>query len=292
MRLSAYMLPKDFVSNIMSAVVPPAGDIIWEKRYGTKGVPLNKYKIWKKAILDIAVKPMTASEIKDASGLPEGVIKLILNRMAFNRELLRIGAKSLRSNIISYISYEKWLGSKYKEPDSRKSLVWLAEKYLRAFGPARIKDFQWWAGITAGNAKTAMLETDCEKLDEDLLILKNDLKEFEKFKNYEKDVVDILPQWDSYTMGYAPDGRERFVAKDMQSRIYGMLGATGGNGLGTILINGLAHGSWDSKFTGTTMKVRLDMFEKKSSKLQKVITSGFEEISSLFSAKKLIFEKK
>ncbi len=51
-------------------------------------------------------------------------------------------------------------------------------------------------------------------------------------------------------MGYVPDGRECFVSPDMQQQIFGKIGATGGNALGVLLVNGTDHGSWDSRFKG------------------------------------------
>ena len=69
-------------------------------------------------------------------------------------------------------------------------------------------------------------------------------------------------------MGYAPDGRERFVHPDNQHHIYGKLGATGGNGLGTVLINGMAHAVWTSRFKGSKMEINLNYFEKVNQKFK------------------------
>lgn len=164
--------------------------------------------------------------------------------MAFEGSLLRIGAGSLRSNIISYVSTEAWAAEHFARVENNTAMTWLAGEYLRAFGPVRIKDFQWWAGISATQAKMAIPKNDTASVGNDYLLLAHDRNEYETFSLPSKDSLNILPQWDSYTMGYAPDGRERFVSPDMQHHIYGSLGATGGNALGTLLINGTAHGSW------------------------------------------------
>lgn len=212
--------------------------------------------------------------------------------MAFERKLLRVGAKSLRSNIIAYVSTEAWNGSTFKNIDPQKAQIWLAKKYLYTFGPTRIKDFQWWAGITLTKAKAAFTAFETVDLGNNLLLLKEDQTAFEAFKIPQKDCIDILPQWDSYTMGYAPGGRERFVSSDMQHHIYGKLGATGGNGLGTILINGKARGAWTSRFKGTKMEVDLNLFEKVGSKSKADILKAFHEIAILLNAKNIVFENK
>jgi hypothetical protein len=58
--------------------------------------------------------------------------------------------------------------------------------------------------------------------------------------------VDILPKWDCYTMGYAPDGRGRFVHPDVQERVY----TPAGDGLGVVLVGGTAAGAWEARFSG------------------------------------------
>ncbi len=41
-------------------------------------------------------------------------------------------------------------------PDEREAAAGLADRYLRAFGPATAEDLQWWAGWTAGLTRSAL----------------------------------------------------------------------------------------------------------------------------------------
>ena len=116
------------------------------------------------------------------------------------------------------------------------------------------------------------------------------MKDFEAFRRSKKDSLDILPQWDSYTMGYAPDGRERFVEPGNQDQIYVSMGATGGNALGVVLVNGLAHGSWKSRFRGNRMLVSLNMFERPSQRLGKQIRARLDEIATVLGAEDMTLE--
>lgn len=51
------------------------------------------------------------------------------------------------------------------------------------------------------------------------------------------DVVDVLPKWNRYTVGYATDGRERLAHPDVQGRAY----TSAGDGLvGVVLVDGAA----------------------------------------------------
>ena len=291
MRLSNYMLPAESTFKIMSAVVPLPGDISWEKRYSNPAriVPEGDYKEWMEMILKLTQRPLEASEIKKFTDIPDISLKPLLNRMSFEGYLLRVGSQSLRSNIIKYISTKTVVGKAYKPIDPDKALAWLAGEYLKAFGPVRVKDFQWWTAVTAPRAKAAMASQETVEVEKGLFLLKADLKEFESVKKMTKDSVDIIPQWDSYTMGYAPDGRGRFISPEMQVHAYGNIGATGGNGLGLVLLNGYAIGVWEPKFTGDNLKIKLNLFEKPTSAINEKMINGFDEIGAFLGAKKVSF---
>jgi hypothetical protein len=291
MRLTVHMMPVKTAPMVFAATVPPASDPIWEKRYGQKGrnIPKGKYDSWQRQVLKIAKEPVLAKEIEHQSDIAKESLKPVLNRMAFAGVLLRVGAGSPRSNAISYVSADSWLGKKQAAQDREKAQRWLAEQYLKAFGPARVKDFQWWAGVSASEAKESIGGLNTIDVENGHLLLKKDEKAYTSFKPPKNDGIDILPQWDCYTMGYAPDGRARIVSPDMQDQVYGKIGATVGNALGSILVNGLAHGTWSHRFKGNTLQIDLKMFEKISGKVNAAIKERFSEIAAFLGANKLDF---
>jgi Winged helix DNA-binding domain len=181
--------------------------------------------------------------------------------MTRDGELLRVGAKGLRSNELRYVVVD------LDDADADEALAWLAGEYLRAFGPIRAKDFTWWAGVTAGRAKQALAAHETEELDGGLLIRAEDRKAFEKAKPV-KDAVDLLPKWDSYTMGYAPDGRDRFAHPDVVKQCYDFRG----DGRPVILVDGQAAGTWE--------KGEVDLFEKVPAKTRKAIDARLEAVKA------------
>ena len=298
MRQSVYMLPTETARLAVAATIPPPDDPYWQRRFSKKNraMPEGTYKLWRTQILSRAKRPLSAARLKEAVDIPDPGLKSVLNRMAFEGSLLRVGAAGLRSNSISYVATKSW--AKEHRPPFRgagglndEALQWLAGEYLRAFGPARVKDFQWWAGVTATQAKRAIAAHETIPIVDQYLLRADDVKEFEAFRKPKKDSLDLLPQWDSYTMGYAPDGRARFVDPQLQDQVYGSIGATGGNALGVVLVNGLAHGSWTSRFKGDQMSVSLNMFQRPSQQLNKKITSQFNEIAAVLSAQSVVLEK-
>ena len=293
MRGSVYILPKAMAGKIFSATLPPAGDISWTKRYTQTGrdLPVDLAPQWKAEVLAFLDTPKEAKEIKKAMDIPPDKLKALLNWMAYERQLLRVGSPSLRSNIISYVATESWVGDALKQESEAESLAFLAGEYVRAFGPVRIRDFKWWAGVTLTKAKAAFSELPTVDIGNELLLLKEDVAAFESYTLPASDSLDLLPQWDCYTMGYAPDGRERLVHPAVQDQAYGALGATGGNAIGTVLVNGQVLGAWKSRFKGTAMEVDLNIFEKPTVALSTQIEARFSEISGVLKAKKVVIKE-
>lgn len=289
MRESAYLISHEQASQVFSATIPPETDPYWQKRYSQSGrlIPADNYASWKQSILQaIATEPLPIDAVQKACPqIPADIMKPLLNRMAYEGYLLRVGASGLRSNSIMYVSAAAWSGGEFTRVPTQEALVWLAAQYLSAFGPARVKDFQWWAGISAAKAKEAIAAHPTVEVEKGLLLPRHLLPAFEKYKAPNADQIDILPQWDTYTMGYAPDGRTRFVSPDKQVYLYGKLGATGGNGVETILVNGLAHGTWRTKISGSKMHLQLNLFEKPGPQLAAELQKQFAQIAQFLSLK-------
>jgi hypothetical protein len=180
--------------------------------------------------------------------------------MTRDGELLRIGAEGLRSNELGYVANE------LDDADADEALAWLAGEYLRAFGPIRVKDFVWWAGVTTTRAKQALAAHETEELAAGLLIRPEDRSKFEKAKKPQG--VDLLPKWDSYTMGYAPDGRDRLAHPDVVKECYDFRG----DGRPVILVDGQAVGTWE--------KGEVDLFDTVPAKTRKAIDERLEAIKA------------
>jgi hypothetical protein len=293
MRTSVYQLPAADAPKIFAATIEPASSGVWEKRYSQDGrkIPVEHYEDWKEDLLKCTQKPLTVKELKQVTIVPDDKLKFVLNRMAFEGFILRVGAHSLRSNIISYVAAEAW-GGQFDNYTMAEGQEWLAKAYLKAFGPARVKDFQWWAGITATQAKTAIAKLETIELDNGLMLLAEDQEAFETFTIPDSEQIDLLPQWDCYTMGYAPDGRKRFIADEGLQRLYGKLGATGGNALGAVMINGQVQGVWTSRFKGKKMEVILDSFSKITGKTKSKVEKAFQEIALLLESREVVINPK
>ncbi|HEX2076618.1 MAG TPA: crosslink repair DNA glycosylase YcaQ family protein, partial [Longimicrobium sp.] len=113
---------------------------------------------------------------------------------------------------------------------------------------------------------------------------------FASVKPLEPDAIALLPKWDAYTMGYAPDGRQRFVDDAHLRLAYSTAkmgaGATSGDGNPLVLRGGHAVAAWSHRFSGDRMTVTVTPFEPGAA--NSLPRDGlFDEIGQLLGAKSI-----
>jgi hypothetical protein len=282
MRGSIHLLPRATAHLVFRAVPEPPSGLRQRLRYS--GIPEERYAGLREAVLAAATEPMTARELgrelREKAGY-DGSPTPVLSGVAREGVLLRVGAEGPRSNALRYVATRNWLGGGLTEADADDALAWLAGEYLRAFGPARSEDFRWWAGVPKGRASAALEAVETVEPEDRYLLRAEDREAFVAVGAPDPCAVDILPKWDCYTMGYAPDGRGRFVHPSVQGRVY----TTAGDGLGVVLVGGTAAGAWEARFSGGNMEVRLDMFERPGAKLKGAIEAGFGGVAASLGAR-------
>jgi hypothetical protein len=260
MRGSFFMVPTPDASRVFSATRIPLDKLGGTLRYA--GLDLETYSRLVPRVLECCGVPLTRSELRACLPDPEDVY-MVARILARQGQVLRVGG-SLRTDQLKWVATSAWLGEDFEDIDRSAALTWLAEVYLRAFGPARVADFAWWSGATrrAASAAVSALAT-CEI--DGLLLLVQDADAFNAVQPLEPDCLDVLPKWDSYTMGYAPDGRQRFIDDRFLSLAYtqvaGSPGATSGDGLPLILRGGRAMATWSHRFAGNQLQLVVAPFE-------------------------------
>jgi len=231
MRQSIHLLPSKTAHLAFRATPAPANDRV--KRFRYFQLTDDRYETVREQLLKAAKEPLTQEEMREATGTDAKELKGVSAQMTRDGELVRVAAGGLRSNELRYVAVQ------VDDADADEALAWLAGEYLRAFGPVRAKDFQWWSGAGAKRAKAALAEYDTNDVGDGLLLLRKDVRAFEKAAP-PKGAVDLLPKWDCLQMGYAPDGRDRFAHPDVIDRCYDFRG----DGIPVILVDGEAAGTW------------------------------------------------
>jgi hypothetical protein len=259
MRQSIHLLPRKTAHLAFRATPAPASDRA--KRFRHFKLTDQRYEELRAELREAAREPRTQEELRAAVGAGAKEIKGASAQMTRDGELVRVAAGGLRSNELRYVT------AKIDDADPDRALAWLAGEYLRAFGPARKEDFTWWAGVGARRAKAALAEHDTEELDDGLLVLAGDAGAFDRTKPL-KDTVDLIPKWDCFQMGYAPDGRARFARPDVLDRCYDFRG----DGRPVILVNGEAAGTWEG--------MEPEFFDRPTKKVRAAVATRLDEISA------------
>jgi hypothetical protein len=149
------------------------------------------------------------------------------------------------------------------------ALALLARKYFTSHGPATLKDFAWWSGLSAAAVRTAIgeagkylvtLKTDSATylVNEDLVITGNDS-------------AHLLPAFDEYIISYTDRSA---VLPHLHNRK-----AVSDNGVfrPVILVNGLVEGIWKRSVRGDKVIIETSLFRRQGMKVKKAIEKAATE---------------
>jgi hypothetical protein len=284
MRGSAFLVPTTIADIVFSATSTPLEKLGPQLRYGN--LDLQTYQRLAPCVLECCARPLAPAELRACLPVPEDVY-MVARILARQGQVLRVGA-SLRTDQLKYVATAAWLGHPLAEVGRAEALAWLGRAYLSAFGPARVADFAWWAGCTRRAATEALGQSRTVERDA-LLLLEDDADAFDNVEPIDAWRVDVVPKWDSYTMGYAPDGRERFIDASFLKLAYtsvsGSPGATAGDGLPLVLRGGRAVATWSHRFSGDHMAVSVAPFPEQTK--APIDAAAFSAAAALLGARSL-----
>jgi hypothetical protein len=160
--------------------------------------------------------------------------------------------------------------SKSRSLEKDEALAELAKRYFTSHGPATLKDYTWWSGLTATDAKNGL-----EMIKSTLAyeVLDDKTYWFSRSPVKEKgSVAHLLPNYDEYTVGYT----DRSAIYDTRHNV--KLDARG-NFLfnNVILINGQVVGTWKRTINKNSVILELNPFFVLSKPEKQAIESAGEK---------------
>ncbi len=144
-----------------------------------------------------------------------------------------------------------------KKPLTREeALGKLAGIYFASRGPATLKDFVWWSGLSISQAKLALELAGSDFCSEAINSQIFWFADLHSDRKIEKEVVDLLPAYDEFLIGYA-DRRPSLTFTDQKKTI-------SNNGIfrPVILVDGQVMGIWNKLAEKDKVAVRISFFEK------------------------------
>ncbi|NOT99365.1 MAG: winged helix DNA-binding domain-containing protein [Sideroxydans sp.] len=161
---------------------------------------------------------------------------------------------------------EEWVApAKSKTRD--EALAELALRYFSSRGPATLKDFIWWSGLSAAEARAGLEAIKSHLVQETV----NALTYWMPFEiDLHQDVTNAfsLPGFDEYLLGY--QDRSAVLANEHAAKI-----CPGGNGVffPTMVIDGRVVGTWKRAIKKNSVVITVDPFAK----LNKPALSAFKQ---------------
>lgn len=135
-----------------------------------------------------------------------------------------------------------------------EAVAQLAETYFTSHGPATVKDYMWWSGLSAADAK-AGLGANEKKLEK----VQIDGKEYwfsEEIKDSHKKSVCLLPAFDEFLIGYTD--RSAVIDPKFHQHAFTF------NGIfkPILVLDGQVCGTWKRTIKKDTVKIEIGFFSK------------------------------
>jgi hypothetical protein len=155
-----------------------------------------------------------------------------------------------------------------------EALAKLAQRYFTSHGPATLKDFTWWSGLSVADATKALNMVASEFISvtdgTEKYWLKTDNSTF-----IEKgDSVHLLPAFDEFLISYRDRNASLELAHNRK--------AISNNGIfyPTIVINGQVTGIWKRTMHKDKVRIETQLFVEITKKQTDLIEKGIESYSS------------
>lgn len=208
-------------------------------------------------------KHLTRKELGDA--LEKARIStdgLRLTFMLFRAELDQLicsGAKHGKQATYALVD-QRAPHAKFLKKD--EALAELARRYFKSRGPATVKDFTWWSGLSPDDGRKAV-EIVKSQLDSDGGNGQTYFFSSAAGSKKPKDAVYLLPSWDEYTVAY----------KDRSSVIDPAHESKAGHGIfnPNIIVNGLIKGSWRRTLKNDKVLLEVHYFSPASKAMHKSV---------------------
>ncbi len=252
-----------------------------------RGVPIREYKVLADSIINLLKKePKSAVELK-AELETDFDVSSVLAYMCDQGILVRgkpdAGWKDRRYR---YMLFEELFPDIQLDTiDERDALPVVIRHYLRAFGPASMNDIIWWTGFGKIRVRSAirslqdeLIEIEMAETNMPLVMMADEIEKLRSTSEVSGPVVNILPNLDSYLMGYID--RERLVSQPLYDNIFD----TNGNVTNVVLLNGRAMGVWDCS-AAEEAAIKLYLFDYQLAGTGDVIRSMVRNVGEFISGK-------
>ncbi|MBY0494321.1 MAG: winged helix DNA-binding domain-containing protein [Cyanobacteria bacterium] len=145
---------------------------------------------------------------------------------------------------------------KAKTRDRDEALAELAKRYFASHGPATVRDFSWWSGLTMKDAQLA-IDSVRPMLESSQIDGSTVWSADAPGKASKAVTAMLLPNYDEYLIAYKDRGA--FVD---QSRAANVVARSGGAFANHLIIDGRLAGGWSRTIGGNNVKIEVAPYKK------------------------------
>ena len=190
------------------------------------------------------------------------------NRLALVEGLICYGPD--RGQQVTFVRVDRWLPAQpaIAEDEAQRQLL---ARFLRAYGPATLRDFSKWSGIPVAEARGAW-ERSADELAEvkstgrSAWLLRADLEAL-RDAAFDPPAVNLLAAFDSYLLAHAD--KEHLLEPRHYKRVYRALGWISP----VVLVRGRVAGTWEH----AVRKGRVEISVQPFSAMSRAVKRGVEE---------------
>jgi uncharacterized protein YcaQ len=161
-------------------------------------------------------------------------------------------------NQATFVRIDQWLPAQ-RSITEKEAQCTLFRKYLRAYGPATVRDFAHWSGISMKDAKLVREYLKDELVEVDVDGAKNLLHRQDRnaLKNLSsaQGTVKLLPAFDPYLLAHAE--KDHLVEARHYKRVYGNQWWISP----VVLLDGKVAGTWSYSVRGSKMEIEMQAFK-------------------------------
>jgi hypothetical protein len=182
-------------------------------------------------------------------------------------------------NEASFIHTDQWLG-KQRPVSEERARMELLRGYLRAYGPATLKDFAHWSGMPAGEVQplrgllgNELVEIEVER--NSCLLLREDLNALGQARSATSSVR-LLPHFDPYLLAHRD--KDHLVDARHYKRVYRNQGWISP----VVLVDGAVAGVWSYKRQGRKLQIMLEPLQKLTRAVREAAAQEAEALAGFF----------
>lgn len=178
-------------------------------------------------------------------------------------------------NQATFVRTEHWLPAQ-APIDEAQARAELLRRYLRAYGPATLKDFAYWCGISMAAARLVPPLLEAELVEHPgLMLLRADLAAM-KAKPGRQSSVHLLPHFDVYLLAHSV--KDHLIDPGFYKRVFRNQGWISP----VVLIDGKIAGAWGYELGRKEIRVGIELFTGAPRSRRDEIKSRAQSLADLF----------